>query len=442
MKKRFLASVLAVTTAMTMLVGCKNTDNTTVEIITEISEPVSIELWHYLTGAQAEVLESIVTNFNNENQQGITVTAINQGNITDLNKKVVAASQSNSLPAIVNVYPDLATGLIQDGKIIDLTPYIDNDVIGMRDDINNDFVKTFIDEVSQWGDNKIYGIPLTKSTEVVYVNETLLGTLGYTMDDLKGLTMDKLTEICKKCKEQLGIPGFGFDSSSNAFISTLKMDGKDFIELDGTINVDNDWVRDFMQYYKDNTQNGYFRTPGEDTFLSGPFTNQKILMYQGSTAGASHINTNGEFVLAVNEVPKFADKSSAVIQQGASLFITDNTTAEQRYAAYEFIKYATNTDNTAEFAVETGYLPVRYSAEDKDVLKEVLNNPDSIYADVYPVAKEELNYAYYTPAINNAQSARNIVKEKYDAFVNGDIDNIETFIKDTTSQVETSIQRQ
>ena len=61
---------------------------------------------------------------------------------------------------------------------------------GRWDEIKNDYVKAFIDEVSQWNDGSIYGIPLTKSTEVVYVNETLLGTLGYTMNDLKNLTMD------------------------------------------------------------------------------------------------------------------------------------------------------------------------------------------------------------------------------------------------------------
>ena len=442
MKKRFLASLLTVVTTMSLFVGCKKTDSTTEEIITEVNEPVSIEMWHYLTGAQGEVLQSIIDDFNSTNGKGITVTAVNQGNITDLNKKVVAAAQSNSLPAIINVYPDLATGLIQDGKIIDLTPYINNDKIGMKDEIKNDYVKTFIDEVSQWNDGSIYGIPLTKSTEVVYVNETLLGTLGYTMNDLKNLTMEKLTEICKKSKEELDIPGFGFDSGSNAFISTLKMDGKDFIELDGTINVDNEWVREFMQYYKDNTEKGYFRTPGEDTYLSGPFSNEKLLMYQGSTAGAAHIQTNGQFVLGISEVPKFEDKFNAVIQQGASLFITNNTTPQQRYAAYEFIKYATNTENTAQFAVATGYLPVRYSAEETTIMKDVLSDIESIYGKVYQVAKEELDYAYYTPAINNAQSARNIIQEKYESYVNGSITDIDTFINDTTSQVKTSIQRQ
>ena len=54
MKKRFLASLLTVVTTMSLFVGCKKTDSTTEEIITELNEPVSIEMWHYLTGAQGE----------------------------------------------------------------------------------------------------------------------------------------------------------------------------------------------------------------------------------------------------------------------------------------------------------------------------------------------------------------------------------------------------
>ena len=109
------------------------------------------------------------------------------------------------------------------------------------------FVDAFIAELSQWGEGKVYGMPMTKSTEVVYVNKTLLEKIGYKVEDLQNLTMEKLAEISKKAYEELGIAGFGFDSSSNAFISALKMDGKNFVELDGTINVDNEWVREFYE---------------------------------------------------------------------------------------------------------------------------------------------------------------------------------------------------
>ena len=197
-----------------------------------------------------------------------------------------------------------------------------------------------------------------------------------------------------------------------------------------------------MNYYKDEVASGDFRIPGEDTYLSGPFSNQKILMYQSSTAGAYHIKTDGTFEVGVAEVPVYQGKNKAVIQQGASLFVTTDVTPEAQFASYEFIKYLTNTENTAKFSVETGYLPVRKSAADTQIMKDALNDPAAIFTKIYPVAQDSLGYAYYTPAINNAQSARDIIKEKFDAYVTGGIKDIDTFIKDATSQVQTSVQRQ
>lgn len=442
MKKRLLASLMTAFVAVTALTGCSKEKSSSENVVTELQQPITIEMWHYMNGKQAEVLQSIIDDFNSSNTHKITVNALSQGSIPDLNKKVIAAAQSNTLPAIVNIYPDAATGLINQSKIVDLTPYVNNETIGMAKDIKEDFIPDFIAELSQWGENKIYGLPMTKSTEVLYVNKTLLEKLGYTVDDLKDLTFEKLAEISQKAKEQLGIPGFGFDSSSNAFISTLKEDGKDFVELDGKINVVNDWAKEFMQFFRKETQNGAFRVPGEDKFLSGPFSNQKLLSYQGSSAGFAHINTNDAFEVVVVEVPHFEGKDKAVIQQGASLFVTKDVSSEAQYAAYEFIKFATNTENTAKFAASTGYLPVRKSAQDSAVVQEVLADGNSLYGKIYNVAKDSLNFAYYTPAVNNAQSARTVAEEKYVSYVTGTSDDIDSMLEEMQSQVETSISRQ
>lgn len=444
MKKRLLASLMTAVVAVTALAGCGKADATgeNVDIVTKLEQPINIEMWHYMNGAQAEALGKIIDKFNSTNDQGITVTALSQGSIVDLNKKVIAASQSNTLPAIVNVYPDAATGLIEQNKVVDLTPYVNNSTIGMKEDIKSDFIKDFVDELSQWGDNEIFGLPMTKSTEVLYVNKTLLEQLGYTVEDLKDITFEKLAEISEKANSELGIAGFGFDSSSNAFISTLKEDGKDFVELDGKNNIDNDWSKDFMQFFREKTQSGAFRVPGEDKFLSGPFSNQKLLTYQGSSAGFAHINTNDAFEIAVVEVPHFEGKEKAVIQQGASLFVTTDVSAEAQYAAYEFLKFATNTENTAEFATATGYLPVRKSAQDSTVVQDLLADTTSLYGKIYDVAQESLKYAYFTPAVNNAQSARTVASEKYESYVTGKSDDIDSMLKEMTTQVETSISRQ
>lgn len=449
MKRKLFASAMAGILAVSALTGCAsgeaapNTGNETpVAIeIPDMTSPTSIEMWHFMSGKQQEVLQSIIDEFNATNSLNITVSAVAQGKIPDLNKKVIAAEQSNTLPAIINVYPDLATGLIEKGSIYDISAFAAHPEVGILEDLKTDFVEPFIAEVSQW-DGNLYGMPMTKSTEVIYVNKTLLEKIGYTEADVQGMNMDKLAEISKAAKEQLGIAGFGYDSGSNGFISTLKMDGKDFVELNGTINVDNEWVRTFMDFYKEQVMNGYFRTPGEDGFLSNPFSNQQMLMYQGSTAGASFINTNGAFELIAVEPAYFEGKDHAVIQQGGSLFVTNDVTPQEQYAAYEFIKFATNTENTAKFATETGYLPVRKSAAETTIVQNVLADPAAVYGRVYPVAQKALGYAYYTPAINNAQSARSTIQEKFDAYLNGNIADMDTFIQETLSEVGTSIQRQ
>ena len=151
MKRRLLASLMTAILAVTALTGCSKDNSSNDNIVTELKEPVTIEMWHYMNGKQAEVLQSIVDDFNNSNTQGITVKALAQGSIPDLNKKVIAASQSNTLPAIVNVYPDAATGLINDNKVADLTPYVNNETVGMKDAIKDDFIPDFIKELSQWG---------------------------------------------------------------------------------------------------------------------------------------------------------------------------------------------------------------------------------------------------------------------------------------------------
>ncbi len=439
MKKRILAALLSSTLVFSALAGCSK-DTADSNMVTELSEPITIEMWHYMNGGQADALNSIIEDFNATNDKGITVKGISQGSIVDLNKKVIAAAQSSTLPAIVNVYPDLATGLIEDGKVTDLSGFINDEKVGMADEMD-DFVDAFIEETSQWGENKVYGLPMTKSTEVVYVNKNMLEQLGYTLADLENLTMEKLAEISTKAVTELGVAGFGFDSASNAFISTLKEEGLDFVEANGTINVDNEWVREYMDFFKPLYESGAFRVAGDDNFLSNPFVNGKMLAYQGSSAGFAYLNNDGAFDIAVVEVPVFEGKDKAVIQQGASLFVTSDVSAEQQYAAYEFVKFLTNAENTAKFATSTGYLPVRKSAVETEVVKNVLNDETSLYAAVYNVAQKSLDYAYYTPAINNAQSARTIAQEKFEAYTKGTIKDVDTLIEDIVSQVQGAIGR-
>ena len=61
MKKRLLASLMAGALAVTALTGCSKGDSSSQEqeIVTELQNPVTIEMWHYMNGKQAEVQDRV-----------------------------------------------------------------------------------------------------------------------------------------------------------------------------------------------------------------------------------------------------------------------------------------------------------------------------------------------------------------------------------------------
>ena len=90
---------------------------------------------------------------------------------------------------------------------------------------------------------------------------------------------------------------------------------------------------------------------------------------------------------------------------GANIFML-KTTPEIQRGAWEFIKYFTSTARTAEWASESGYLPVRKSALETPVLKQ-------FFAE-YPRAFEPLNalpHAVNEPIVDGWQEIRNYIED-------------------------------
>src|SRR5919201_6381076 len=69
-----------------------------------LSGPVSVTLWHALSGPQQVALDAMVKKFNETNGKGITVTALNQGNYTQLYQKTLGAIQAGNLPELGHAY--------------------------------------------------------------------------------------------------------------------------------------------------------------------------------------------------------------------------------------------------------------------------------------------------------------------------------------------------
>lgn len=382
--KRLLALGLVFMSAAMVGCGSKGNDASSTDIVTEIKEPVEITFWHAMNGDLEKTLTSLTDKFMAENPN-IKVTLQNQSSYKDLQQKITATVASpKDLPTLTQAYPDWMFNPIKDNLVQDLTPYIENETLKFD---NYEDILPSLRETAKI-DGKIYGMPFNKSTEILWYNKTLLDELG-----LKAPTnYEELAQVAKTIKEKKGIAGAGFDSLNTYYTTFLKSEGKTF---DGSFDVTSEASAKAVNYYLDGVKEGYFRIAGTDNYLSGPFGNEQVAMYVGSNAGENFVKqgVGDKFEVAAAPYP-----TSVSLQQGTDLYMFSSATAEQKTAAYMFLKFLTTKENQITWASETGYMPIRKSAVDSEEYK----NSGSLIA---PILSDATDNLYTNPVVSGADSA-------------------------------------
>jgi len=191
-----------------------------------------------------------------------------------------------------------------------------------------------------------------------------------------------------------------------------------------------------MQFVKDN--NDIFVTPDfwDQDYATTPFAEQKVAFAISSSAGARHtqnaidgLPAADQFEFGVVPVPYNADKpeNRAVIQQGTNISLVDSGTAEQKLVAWLFMKHLMSTDVTVDFAIETGYLPVRLSgyetARYQAFLDHSLPGMSSVQKSNALSAKAayaQSEFFFYDPAFVGSSKARTEVGIAFQRIVTGD----------------------
>lgn len=400
--KKFWTS-LSLLAGVTSLVACSSgkteqapsTDsNAKQELVTTIEKPVTIEFWHAMSGTNQEAVDALVEQFNSTigAEKGITVEPVYQGAYNDLKTKTTAALKSGSAPAIAQAYPDWVAEYLQSGAVVALDDYIKDSEVGIKD--FDDIIEAYRVENSQYEGGKFYSLPFNKSTEVLYYNKTFFEENGLTVPT----TWDEMEEVSAKIKELTGNPAFGVDSTQNYFITMVQQFGGKYTNSQGEILFSEDNAKaaiETLELLKRNTDAGYWRLPGEDKYLSGPFMSELVYMYIGSSAGYSHVSS-ASFEVGVAPIPQISNETGAVIQQGTNVVVLNqNESQEEIYAAYEFAKFLSSYEGNLFFATNTSYLPIRQSVIDSaDYQAYVVEAGDQTKL----VGPEQSAYYFYDPS--------------------------------------------
>ena len=399
----------------------------------DTSKKITITFYHTMGSNLRDVLDAYIVEFN-KLYPNITIEHEQVGNYDDVRKTISTEITVGNQPNIAYCYPDHVALYNMSKAVQTLDVLIDADktvkdalgnesVIGLTQAQKDDFIKGYYEEGMQFGDGKMYTLPLSKSTEVLYYNKTFFAENNLQVPK----TWDELEALCKKIKEidPECIP-LGYDSESNWFITMCEQLGSDYTTATGENNFifNNETNRNFVAKFRDWYKKGYVTTQE----ISGGYTSELFVkpssevgnsyMSIGSSAGATHqrpekVNGAYPFEVGIATIPQMNADNPKVISQGPSLCIFKKADPQEVLASWLFVKYLTTTvEFQAEFSMASGYVPVIKSVKENENYARFLqkaNGGDYISALSAKVCLDQ-EHAYYTsPAFNGSSVARDQV---------------------------------
>ena len=391
--------------------------------------PVTIKFYHSMGAALQEILNETIVEFN-KIYPNITIEHESLGDYDGIRNQIKTEIAVGGQPNLAYCYPDHIALYNKAGAVQTLDVLIEDPTYGFTAEQLADFIEGYYNEGKTFGDGKMYSLPLSKSTEVLYYNEEALIAAGVVDADGNAAppkTWDEMAIACEKLKNKFGescIP-LGYDSESNWFITMCEQYGSPYTSATGeNFLFDNETNRNFIKMFREWYQKKWVTTEalsggytsalftGESS--SGDAVSTRCYMCIGSTGGATYQQpnmTNGkyEFTVGIAPIPQVDVNNPKVISQGPSVTIFKKDNPQEVLASWLFAKYlATNVEYQARVSMNNGYAPVIKSVTENEVYANFLASAstENIQAYAVKVALEQEAAYYASPAFNGSSVAR------------------------------------
>ena len=391
------------------------------------AKPIELNYWYAYTGVVQETNETLIKNFNETvgKQKGIHVTGSTQGAYSDVLQKVQAATIVGNPPNLFVLDVGVTSMMAMSGLMEPLDARVAADKLDVVD-----FQPSFLKSCKYNG--KLFGLPLMSSNLILFMNTTLLKQAGLDPEGPK--TWDDFARYCKTIKEKTGLYGLTLSSNSWFLEGILLEAGTSVLSDDEkSTNINTKPARDAVKFWRDLKDAGYIRimASADSAKLMSDITNQKAAMWFYSTAGITTfmgMGKNAGFTVNTAFMPKLVSYGTSV--GGSNILISSKGSKQEKDAAWEFLKWATATEQTVYVSSKTGYMPSRKSAIDSPTMK-------AIYAALpqFKVAIDQMAYADGRPTNPGYNEGSNVVNSALDAvWVNGQ--NIETVFAEAQKAVD------
>lgn len=359
--KKILSLFLCLSVVITCLTGCNfSTLNP--------NDPVTLTMWHNYGGEMQEMMDLLIDEFNATigKEKGININVTVISSSSDLNNSLSMIVNGDpgapDMPDVFTGYPKVAMQFQEKGMLANFDDLFTEKKL-------SEYVDAFIEE-GRLSDGGLYVFPIAKSTEVLYVNQTLFDEFSAATgaDPQLLSTTEGIAKLSQMYYEWSG--GKQFFTSDSWFnlaeVGMIQL-GDRLLDDNCNLNLTNDSYRHiFDTVYTPATEGGFAVYDGYSSDLSktGDIvcslgSSAGILFYGNSITYADGTVRDVEYNIL--PYPVFENGEKWALQRGGGLMVA-KTDARKEEAAAEFIYWLTSPEQNMKFISQTGYLPVTKQA--------------------------------------------------------------------------------
>ena len=363
--KKVIALFMILALSVCTLAGCSDGK-------LDPKKPITLTMWHNYGGDMQQTMDLLIDEFNSTvgKEKGIVIDVTAISSSSELNKSLDLIVNGDpgapAMPDIFTGYPKVAIQFQQKGMLVNFDNYFTDKELA-------EYVDAFVEE-GRIADGGLYVFPIAKSTEVLYVNQTLFdkfaAATGAKQEDLA--TFEGIARLSKQYYEWSGgkqfyaaDSWFNFAEVGMAQLGSSIFDGE-------ALSLDSekfDYI--FNTVYSPAVEGGISIYDGYSSDLS---KTGDLICSTGSSAGILFYGDTITYADGTTEAveysilpyPTFEEGSKTAIQRGGGLMV-GTSTEEKEYAACVFIKWLTAAEQNMKFVDETGYLPVTKQAFEKEM---------------------------------------------------------------------------
>jgi ABC-type glycerol-3-phosphate transport system substrate-binding protein len=315
-----------------------------------------IVFWHAMGFHVKEIVEDMAAEYSRE-RPGVVVDPVFQGLPDEMQVKMVAAAISRQLPDMAQVQFEYLSAFTENGVI---------------DPIDEELPEEDLRDIPQklWDlatrDGRIFAVPFSVSTTVLFYNEDAFRSAGLDPDD-PPLTWEELIRYGKKLTADTDGDG-KIDRYAAMFwlngiygiAPFLWANGGELFE-NGRVNLTSDAMISTIQMLRDLVfeheimPRTWTDWEGGQAFLTG-----KLAMGAFTSAAVTYGMQNLPWKLRVAPMPEVNGRRYTVI--GGSGLVNFARNRRMRREVSDFILWLTSRENTIRLHESVGYVPVRESA--------------------------------------------------------------------------------